>query len=115
MKDLGALMKQAQAMQAKLQDAQARLAESEVDGASGGGMVRVTLKGTGELVRVGIEDSLLAPGEGELIGDLLIAAHADAKRKLDARQAEIMRDVAGPLAGFPALASAPRGARHWRC
>ena len=103
MKDLGALMKQAQAMQAQLQDAQARLAESEVDGASGGGMVRVTLKGTGELVRVGIEDSLLAPGEGELIGDLLIAAHADAKRKLDARQAEIMRDVAGPLAGLPGM------------
>jgi DNA-binding YbaB/EbfC family protein len=103
MKDIGALMKQAQAMQARLQEAQGRLAESEVDGAAGGGLVRVTLKGTGELVRVGIEDSLLAPGEGELIGDLIIAAHAEAKRKLDAKQADIMRDVAGPLAGLPGM------------
>ena len=103
MKDLGNLMKQAQAMQAKLQDAQARLAESEVDGAAGGGLVRVTLKGTGELVRLAIEETLVNPGEGEIIADLVIAAHADAKRKLDARQSEIMRDIAGPLAGLPGM------------
>ena len=103
MKDLGNLMKQAQAMQAKLQDAQARLAESEVDGAAGGGLVRVTLKGTGELVRLAIEETLVNPGDGEIIADLVIAAHADAKRKLDARQSEIMRDIAGPLAGLPGI------------
>jgi len=102
-KDLGTLMKQAQAMQAKLQDAQARLAESEVDGAAGGGLVRVTLKGTGELVRLAIEETLVNPGDGEIIADLVIAAHADAKRKLDARQSEIMRDIAGPLAGLPGI------------
>jgi DNA-binding YbaB/EbfC family protein len=102
-KDLGNLMKQAQAMQAKLQDAQARLAESEVDGAAGGGLVRVTLKGTGELVRLAIEETLVNPGDGEIIADLVIAAHADAKRKLDARQSEIMRDIAGPLAGLPGM------------
>jgi DNA-binding YbaB/EbfC family protein len=102
-KDLGNLMKQAQAMQAKLQDAQARLAESEVDGAAGGGLVRVTLKGTGELVRLAIEETLINPGDGEIIADLVIAAHADAKRKLDARQSEIMRDIAGPLAGLPGM------------
>jgi nucleoid-associated protein EbfC len=90
-------------MQAKLQDAQARLAESEVDGAAGGGMVRLTLKGTGELVRLAVEDSLLTPGEGEILADLIIAAHADAKRKLDARQSDIMRDIAGPLAGLPGM------------
>ncbi len=103
MKDLGNLMKQAQAMQEKLQVAQARLAESEVDGAGGGGLVRVTLRGTGELARVVIEPSLVNPGDGEIIADLIIAAHADAKRKLDARQSEIMRDVAGPLAGLPGM------------
>ncbi len=103
MKDLGNLMKQAQAMQAKLQDAQARLAESEVDGAAGGGLVRVTLKGTGELVRLAIEETLVSPGDGEIIADLVIAAHADAKRKLDTRQSEIMRDIAGPLAGLPGM------------
>jgi DNA-binding YbaB/EbfC family protein len=102
-KDLGNLMKQAQAMQAKLQDAQARLAESEVDGAAGGGLVRVTLKGTGELARLVIEETLVNPGDGEIIADLVIAAHADAKRKLDARQSEIMRDIAGPLAGLPGM------------
>jgi hypothetical protein len=94
-------MKQAQAMQQKLQDAQAKLAETEVDGASGGGMVRLTLRGSGELKGVVIDEELLKPGEGEVLADLIVAAHADAKRKLDAAQAETMRDVAGPLAGMP--------------
>ena len=101
MKDLGALMKQAQAMQDKLQEAQGRLAQMSVEGAAGGGMVKVTLKGTGELTGVVIDDDLLRPGEGELIADLLVAAHADAKKKLDAAQAETMKTVAGPLAGLP--------------
>ncbi len=101
MKDLGALMKQAQAMQQKLTEAQARLAETTVDGASGGGLVRVTLKGSGELVRVTIDESLINPGEGEILADLLIAAHADAKKKLDVAHAEAMRTIAGPLAGLP--------------
>lgn len=105
MKDLGSLMKQAQAMQQKLADAQTRLAELTVEGTSGGGMVKVTLKGTGELTRVEFDDSLIAPGEGEVISDLVVAAHADAKRKLDAQQAELMREAAGPLAGmgFPGM------------
>ena len=101
MKDLGALMKQAQAMQQKLQEAQARLAETLVEGAAGGGMVRVTLQGSGELKAVIIDDDLLRPGEGELLADLLVAAHADAKKKLDAAQADTMKAVAGPLAGMP--------------
>ena len=101
MKDLGALMKQAQAMQQKLQEAQAKLAETLVEGAAGGGMVKVTLQGSGELKGVVIDDELLRPGEGELLADLLVAAHADAKKKLDAAQAETMKEVAGPLAGMP--------------
>ncbi len=101
MKDLSALMKQAQAMQEKLQEAQAKLAETEVDGASGGGMVKVTLRGSGELKGVVIDEELLKPGEGEVLSDLIVAAHADAKRKLDAAQAETMKAVAGPLAGMP--------------
>lgn len=100
MKDLGSLMKQAQAMQQKLADAQAKLAETVVQGTSGGGMVTVTLKGTGELSAVDMDESLLAPGEGEVLSDLIVAAHADAKRKLDAAQAEMMREAAGPLAGM---------------
>jgi len=100
MKDLNNLMKQAQAMQQKLADAQARLAELTIQGTSGGGMVTVTLKGSGELSGVDMDDSLLSPGEGEVISDLIVAAHADAKRKLDAAQADMMREAAGPLAGM---------------
>ena len=105
MKDLGALMKQAQAMQQKLADAQAKIADLAVEGTSGGGMVKVTLKGTGELARVDLDESLLQPGEGEVVADLVVAAHADAKRKLDAQQADLMRDAAGPLAamGLPGM------------
>ena len=101
MKDIGALMKQAQAMQQKLQDAQARLAETAVEGSSGGGMVKLTLQGSGELKGVVVDEELLKPGEGEVLADLIVAAHADAKKKLDAAQAEAMKQVAGPLAGMP--------------
>jgi DNA-binding YbaB/EbfC family protein len=104
-KDLGALMKQAQAMQQKLADAQAKLSELNVEGTSGGGMVKVVLRGGGELVRVDLDESLMAPGEGEVVADLVVAAHADAKRKLDAAQADMMREAAGPLAamGLPGM------------
>ena len=103
MKDLGALMKQAQAMQEKLQAAQARLAEAEVRGAAGGDMVRVTLTGAGALTHLHIDPQLLTPQDAEILTDLIIAAHADARRKLEAAQAEVMRDVAGPLAGMPGM------------
>ena len=103
MKNLGEIMKQAQAMQEKLQAAQGKLAETVIEGQAGGGMVRLTLKGSGELIGVVLDESLLAPGEGEIVSDLIVAAHADAKRKLDAKQTEIMRDIAGPLAGFPGM------------
>ena len=100
MKDLNSLMQQAQAMQQKLPDAQARLAELSVEGTSGGGMVKVVLKGSGELSRLDLDESLMQPGEGEVVADLVVAAHADAKRKLDAAQADMMREAAGPLAGM---------------
>jgi len=102
-KDLESLMKQAQAMQEKLQTAQARLAETSVEGSAGGGLVHVTLKGAGDLAAVTIDDSLLVPGEGDILADLIVAAHAVARRKLEANQARMMRDVAGPLAGMPGM------------
>ena len=103
MKNLGDIMKQAQALQQKVADAKARLAETEVDGTAGGGMVTVTLKNVGELIRLKVDESLLKPEEGEILADLIIAAHADARRKLDIKQGELMADVAGPFAGMPGM------------
>ena len=100
MKDLGALMKQAQAMQSKLQEAQARMADTVVKGSSGGGAVTLLLKGTGELASVQIDESLMQPGDSEMLADLIVLAHADAKRKLDEQQQAVMKDVAGPLGGM---------------
>ncbi len=103
MKDLGSLMKQAQAMQEKLGAAQAELEQLVLLGQAGDGLVKVTLKGTGQITRVDIDESLMAPGEAELVGDLVAAAHADAKRQLDTRSAELMQKAAGPLAGMPGM------------
>jgi DNA-binding YbaB/EbfC family protein len=100
MKDLSELMKQAQAMQQKLQDAQARMAETTASGSSGGGLVTIALKGPGDITAVTIDDSLLVPGEGEILADLIVAAHADAKRRLDEVNASLMREAAGPMAGM---------------
>ena len=100
MKDLTQLMQQAQAMQQKLQDAQAKMAETSAEGTSGGGLVTVALKGAGEITAIRSADSLLTPGEGEILADLIVAAHADAKRKLDEINNALMREAAGPMAGM---------------
>jgi DNA-binding YbaB/EbfC family protein len=100
MPDLGQIMKQAQAMQEKLQEAQAKLAATTVEGTSGGGMVKLSMSGNGDLIRVTIADVLVQPGEGEVIADLFLAAHHDAKRRLEAVQAKLMQAAAGPLAGM---------------
>ena len=100
MKDLSGLMKQAQGMQAKLQDAQARIADTVVEGSAGGGLVTLHLSGGGVLGAVMIGDELLQPGEGETLSDLIVAAHADAKAKIDAATEAAMREAMGPLAGL---------------
>ena len=76
------------------------VASLEVEGTSGGGMVRLVLKGTGELKVVEMDDSLMVPGEGDVLSDLLVAAHAVARQKLEAQTAELMKAAAGPLAGL---------------
>jgi len=83
MKDIMGMMKQAKAMQEKMQSLQAEIAEATATGQAGGGVVSVTLKGTGELVSLVIDDSLVKPDEKDILEDLIVAAHADAKRKLD--------------------------------
>ena len=100
MKDLGSIMKQAQLMQERLADAQNKLAAMSMVGTSGGGMVKVRLSGTNVLEAVDIDPSLMEPGEAEMLADLIVAAHADAKRQLEAQQQSLMREAAGPLAGM---------------
>jgi DNA-binding YbaB/EbfC family protein len=100
MKDLSGLMKQAQGMQAKLAEAQARIAAMTVEGSAGGGLVRLRLTGAGVLAAVTVADDLLQPGEGETLADLIVAAHADAKARLDAESEKAMHDAMGPLAGL---------------
>ncbi len=97
MKNLAGLMKQASQMQAKIQEMQAKLEALELDGVAGAGMVTVTLNGKSELKRVKIDPKLLDPAEAETVEDLLLAAHADAKRKIEAAAAEEMKGVAGGL------------------
>jgi DNA-binding YbaB/EbfC family protein len=77
---IGNLMKQAQQMQSRMQEMQAKLEATEVEGQSGGGMVVVRLTGKGDLRRVTIDPSLMNADEREVLEDLLVAAHADAKQ-----------------------------------
>jgi DNA-binding YbaB/EbfC family protein len=99
MKDLGNLMKQAQVMQQKLQEAQARLAETVIEGSAGNGLVKVSLSGAGVLGAVMIDRSVVDPDDIEMLADLVVAAHADAKARLDEAQGALMRETMGPLAG----------------
>ncbi|MDP3545119.1 MAG: YbaB/EbfC family nucleoid-associated protein, partial [Phreatobacter sp.] len=79
MKDIMGLMKQAQAMQAKLQEAQADMERTEVQGTAGGGMVTVSLTVKGDLRSISVDPSLLKADEKEIVEDLIVAAHADAR------------------------------------
>ena len=97
MKNIAGLMKQASQMQAKMQEMQAKLETMEVQGVAGAGMVSVTLSGKSELKRVKIDPKLADPAETEMLEDLIVAAHADAKRKLEAVTAEEMQKVTGGL------------------
>lgn len=97
MKDLGAMMKQVQQMQSRMQDMQAKLGQMTVTGQAGGGLVKVTLNGKGVLTQTEIDQSLLKADEKEILEDLIVAAHADAKGKLDMAVAEEMKSVTGGL------------------
>ena len=96
MKNLGQMMKQAQAMQAKMQEMQEELARTEVTGVAGGGMVSATLTGKGEMRHLKIDPKLVDPAEVEVLEDLIVAAINDAKSKVDAHvQAEMAKLTGG--------------------
>ena len=101
--DIMGMMKQAQAMQARLQEAQEELGRIEVEGASGGGMVTVAMTAKGELKAVRIDPSLLTPSEKDMLEDLIIAAFADAKGKADRAAAEKMQVLTAGLSLPPGM------------
>jgi DNA-binding YbaB/EbfC family protein len=98
MKNLGNMLKQAQQMQAKMQEMQAELEAREVQGAAGGGMVTLTLNGKSELKSIRIDPSLMKDDEREVLEDLIKAAHADAKARVEREMAEQMQKL---TAGMP--------------
>ena len=103
MKNLGDMMKQVQAMQSKMADMQAKLEAATVMGQSGGGLVKVTLTGKGTMTALHVDASLLKEDEKEILEDLIVAAHADAKAKSEALMAEEMKSVTGGMALPPGM------------
>jgi len=103
MADFMGLMKQAAALQSKMQALQAELEQIEVEGSAGGGLVTVKLSAKGELKGIKVDDSLMKPTEKEMLEDLLVAAHADARRKAEAVLQEKMKAVTGGLPLPPGL------------
>lgn len=101
--DLMGMMKQAAQLQTKMQEMQAELDKIEVDGTAGGGMVTVKLNAKGEMKGVKIDDSLMKPEEKEIVEDLLVAAHADARRKAEGVMQDKMKDLTGGLPLPPGL------------
>jgi DNA-binding YbaB/EbfC family protein len=103
MADFLGLMKQAAELKSKMETMQAELEQIEVEGTSGGGLVTVRLSGKGEMKSVKIDDSLIKPQEKEIVEDLIVAAHADARRKAEALVQDKMKNVAGGLPLPPGL------------
>ncbi|MEO1092363.1 MAG: YbaB/EbfC family nucleoid-associated protein [Pseudomonadota bacterium] len=97
MKNLGNMLKEAQKVQAKMGEMQERLAGTEVEGAAGAGMVKVTVSGKGDLRRVKIDPSLVDPNDVEVLEDLIVAAATDAKAKADTMLQEEMGKLTGGL------------------
>src|SRR5262249_14382552 len=95
--NIGQMMKQVQDMQAKMAEMQNRLAETEVIGQSGGGLVTATMNGKGELRRIKIDPKAVEPAEIEMLEDLIVAACADAKAKAEARAGEETQKMMGGL------------------
>ncbi len=97
MKNMAKMMQQAQKMQSKMQEFQDSLAELEIFGSSGGGMVNVVISGKADLKRIDIDPSLVDPEDKEVLEDLIVAAMADAKSKMETEVNQRMADITGGL------------------
>jgi DNA-binding YbaB/EbfC family protein len=98
MKNLGQMLKQAQAMQSKMAEMNDRLAATDVEGAASGGLVRVILNGKCEMKRVAIDPKAVDPSDVAMLEDLLLAAYKDAKAKADALAESEMKSITGGMA-----------------
>ena len=103
MADFLGLMKQAAEIKSKMEAMQAELERIEVEGLAGGGLVALTLSGKGEIKSVRIDDSLFKPDQKDIVQDLIVAAYADARRKLEALLQERMQALTGGLPLPPGL------------
>jgi DNA-binding YbaB/EbfC family protein len=103
MADFMGMMKQAAQLQSKMEALQAELDKIEVEGAAGGGLVSVRMTAKGDLKGIKIDDSLIKPEEKEILEDLLVAAHADARRKAEGLLQEKMKGLTGGLPLPPGL------------
>jgi DNA-binding YbaB/EbfC family protein len=103
MKNLGNMLKEAQKLQSKMADMQAKLAETELSGAAGGGMVNVTVNGKGEMRSIKIDPTLADPAEIEVLEDLIVAAFNDAKARLEAYLQEEMGKMTGGMSLPPGM------------
>lgn len=97
MKNLGNMLKEAQKLQSKMTEIQNQLADTELSGTAGGGMVTVTLNGKGEMRRVKIDPSLADPAEMEILEDLVVAAFNEAKAKIENHVQEEMGKLTGGM------------------
>ena len=97
MPDLNEIMKMAQDAQNRLMQAQADLDKVDVEGVSGGGLVRIKATAKGRIVSVDIDESLLAPSEKQMVEDLIAAAINDARGKADVASQEAIKDATGGL------------------
>jgi DNA-binding YbaB/EbfC family protein len=105
MPDLTQIMLKAQQMQAEMERAQSSLAEAEVTGTASGGLVTAVVSGSGDLIRIRIDPSVVDPAEVETLEDLVTAAVHDARRSADEMANSAMTSVAGGLAGSLDLSS----------
>ena len=103
MKNFASMMKQAQELQGRMAEMQAEIERARIEGQSGGGLVTVTLNGKGDLAGVKIDPTLAKPEEVEVLEDLIVAAHTDAKAKVERLMQEKMQSLTGGLPLPPGL------------
>ncbi len=97
MTDFSSMMKKAQELQGRMTEMQSELDKLECKGTSGAGLVTVTLNGKGDMKGLDIDASLIKPDDAEILEDLILAAHGDARAKMESQLQDKMKDITGGL------------------